>query len=54
MAKTEFANLVLNVRLDSKQRALQEAVLVPWRQLAGERGGIRGMAHLRIVGSRHR
>ena len=33
MAKTEFANLVLNVRLDSKQRALQEAVLVPWRQL---------------------
>jgi hypothetical protein len=29
MAKTEFANLVLNVRLDSKQRALQEAVLVP-------------------------
>ncbi|MCX6633491.1 MAG: hypothetical protein NT090_00115 [Acidobacteria bacterium] len=33
MAKTEFANLVLNVRLDSKQRALKEAVLVPWRQL---------------------
>jgi hypothetical protein len=33
MAKTEFANLVLNVRLDSKQRALQEAVLIPWRQL---------------------
>ena len=34
MAKKDSANLVLNVRRDSKQRALQEALLVPWQQLA--------------------
>ena len=33
MAKGNFGNLVLNVRLDRKQGALQEALLVPWRQL---------------------
>jgi hypothetical protein len=33
MAKRNFENLVLNVRLDSKQRALQESLLVPWQQL---------------------
>ena len=34
MAKRESANLVLNARRDSKQGALQESLLVPWRQLA--------------------
>src|SRR5579864_9434069 len=34
MAKRDSANIVLNVRRDSKQRALQEALLVPWYQLA--------------------
>ena len=34
MAKRDTANLVLNVRRDSKQTALQKALLVPWRQLA--------------------
>jgi hypothetical protein len=34
MAKVDSANLVLNVRRDSTQRALQEALLVPWSQLA--------------------
>src|ERR1035441_353953 len=34
MAKRETANLVLNVRRDRKQEALQGALLVPWRQLA--------------------
>lgn len=34
MAKRDSANLVLNVRCESKQRALQEALLVPWQQLA--------------------
>jgi hypothetical protein len=34
MAKRDSAKLVLNVRRDSKQRALQEALLVPWHQLA--------------------
>ena len=34
MAKRDSANLVLNVRRDSQQRALQEALLVPWQRLA--------------------
>src|SRR5260370_15966032 len=34
MAKRDSANLVLNVRRDSKQKALQGALLVPWHQLA--------------------
>jgi hypothetical protein len=34
MAKRNSANLVLNVRRDSRQRAMQEALLVPWQQLA--------------------
>ena len=34
MAKAEPANLVVNARRDSKQKALQEALLVPWPQLA--------------------
>jgi hypothetical protein len=34
MAKGDFENLVLKVRLESRQRALQEALVVPWRQLA--------------------
>ena len=34
MAKRDTANLVLNVRRDKKQEALQGALLVPWRQLA--------------------
>src|ERR1019366_8442981 len=34
MVKRDSANLVLNVRRDSKQRALQEALLVPWPLLA--------------------
>ena len=34
MAKRDTANLVLNVRRDRKQEALQGALLVPWRQLA--------------------
>jgi hypothetical protein len=33
MAGTNCENLVFNVRFDSKQRALQEALRVPWRQL---------------------
>ena len=34
MAKADSANLVLNARRDSKQKALQDALLVPWFQLA--------------------
>jgi hypothetical protein len=34
MVTRDFANLVLNVRRDSKQRVLKEALLVPWQQLA--------------------
>lgn len=34
MAKRDTANLVLNVRRDRKQEALQGALLVPWQQLA--------------------
>ena len=34
MVKRDSTNLVLNVRRDSKQRALQEALLVPWPLLA--------------------
>jgi hypothetical protein len=34
MARGNFDSLVLKVRLDSKQRALQNALLVPWRELA--------------------
>jgi hypothetical protein len=34
MARGNFDSLVLNVRLDSKQRALENALLVPWRELA--------------------
>ena len=34
MAKRDTANLVLNVRRDKKDEALQGALLVPWRQLA--------------------
>src|SRR4030095_6351565 len=34
MAKKDSASLVLDVRRDSKQRAMQEALLVPWQQLA--------------------
>ena len=34
MAKRDSANLVLNVRRDRKQEALQGALLVPWQQLA--------------------
>src|SRR5713101_903099 len=33
MAKRDFEKLVLQVRLDTKQRALQEAFMVPWRRL---------------------
>src|ERR1035441_3798773 len=38
MAKRDSANLVLNVRRDRKQEALQGALLVPWRQLADGAG----------------
>lgn len=31
--KREFANLVLNLRRDSKQKALQQALRVPWQRL---------------------
>jgi hypothetical protein len=34
MAKRDSANLVLDVLRDSKQKAMQEALLVPWQQLA--------------------
>jgi len=34
MVKRDSTNLVLNIRRDSKQRALQEALLVPWPLLA--------------------
>src|SRR5215831_137898 len=34
MARGNFDSLVLNVRLDRKQRALQDALLIPWRELA--------------------
>ncbi|MCI0723811.1 MAG: hypothetical protein L0338_33365 [Acidobacteria bacterium] len=34
MAKANSTNLVLNVRRDSEQKALQNALLVPWSQLA--------------------
>jgi hypothetical protein len=34
MPRGNFDSLVLNVRLDSKQRALENALLVPWRELA--------------------
>jgi hypothetical protein len=33
MARGNFDNLVFNVRLDRKQRALDDALLVLWRQL---------------------
>lgn len=33
MAKRNFDHLVAKVRLDRKQRALQDALLVPWRQV---------------------
>jgi hypothetical protein len=34
MAKRDFEKLVLHVRLDTKRKALQQALLVPWRRLA--------------------
>jgi hypothetical protein len=34
MAKTDSTNFVINIRRQSKQKALQEALLVPWHQLA--------------------
>lgn len=34
MAKRDSASLILDVRRESKQKALQEALLVPWQQLA--------------------
>jgi hypothetical protein len=34
MARGNFNNLVLSVRLERKQIAVQDALLVPWRQLA--------------------
>ena len=34
MVKRDSANLVLNVRRDGKQRAMREALVVPWQQLA--------------------
>jgi hypothetical protein len=34
MARGNFDSLVLNIRLDRKQRALQDALLIPWRELA--------------------
>src|SRR5437762_13275628 len=34
MVKTDSANLVRNVRRDSEQQALQDALLVPWSLLA--------------------
>ena len=34
MARGNFDSLVLSVRLDRKDRALQNALLVPWRELA--------------------
>jgi hypothetical protein len=34
MAKRDFGKLALRVRLDTKQQALQQALLVPWRRLA--------------------
>ncbi len=33
MARGNFENLVLNIRLDRKQKALQDALLVPWSEL---------------------
>jgi hypothetical protein len=33
MARGNFDSLVVNVRLDRKQRALLDALLVPWRRL---------------------
>src|SRR5215831_8594198 len=33
MARGNFGSLVLNVLLDRKRRALQDALLVPWRQM---------------------
>ena len=53
MAKRDTANLVLNVRRDRKQEALQGALLVPWRQLAEGAVGFRGMAHDHFVGAGH-
>ena len=34
MAKRDPASLVLNIRREAKQKALHEALLVPWQQLA--------------------
>ena len=34
MARGNFDSLVLSIRLDRKDRALQNALLVPWRELA--------------------
>ena len=34
MAKRDFEKLVLHVRLDTKRKALQQALLVPWHHLA--------------------
>src|ERR1700693_422877 len=33
MVKRDFEKLALQVRLDTKQNALQQALLVPWRRL---------------------
>jgi hypothetical protein len=38
MAKTDSTNFVINIRRQSKQKALQEALLVSWHQLAESAG----------------
>jgi hypothetical protein len=48
MAKRDFEKLVLQVRLDTKQKALQQAVLVPWRRL-GESGSAYAEWHIFVL-----
>jgi len=33
MARTDFQKLLVHLKLDTKQKALQQALLVPWRRL---------------------
>ena len=33
MARTDFQKLLVHLKLDTKQKALQQALKVPWRRL---------------------
>lgn len=48
MEKRDFANLVLSLRRDSEQKALQQALVVPWRRLA-DGASVRAEWHILIL-----